>query len=145
MLGVISTLCFAFLINEVKLVKESKEKYDKYFFIQEEEVNDRGVLLDLDNSEWDQKSKNPFIKKDVSESEYSSNQEFREPEFNIDNHSLSDFFDEAREIANKRERAVSVGGRNEWLPPRRYIPSRRQTTTPLFNLGFMEPYFIENL
>lgn len=51
-LGCFAFMCFTFLINEVKLVQESKEEYDKYFMIPEAKLtmNSHGFLMDEDAS-----------------------------------------------------------------------------------------------
>jgi len=51
-LGGFSCLAFATIINEVKLVKASKEKFDEYFMIENDTINSDGVLLDADDSQW---------------------------------------------------------------------------------------------
>jgi len=38
-IGAIACMFFAFTINEPKLVQESKQIYDKYFMIEQDEVN----------------------------------------------------------------------------------------------------------
>ena len=48
-MGLASTFVFLFFINEPKLVRESRNKYNEYIMVPNEEVDSHGKLLDLDD------------------------------------------------------------------------------------------------
>lgn len=104
-------MCFTFLINEVRLVQDSKKKYDEFFMIPEvpDDINSHGYLLDEDGSVLDKKcgkAHNIFHMHDKEDSNQGEEAHFNHEN---DDRSISEFFEEAR----RNVRAVSVGGKNE--------------------------------
>ena len=50
-LGTISSVSFALIIHEPKLIKQSKAIYDKYFLIEEMKPNENGQALNIDEDD----------------------------------------------------------------------------------------------
>ena len=110
-LGCFSFLIFAMIINEVKLVKSSKEEYDKYFITDDVKVNSDGIVLDCDSPLTVDRSGDSGTLE--ASSLYTSIESYvKKTDLNLRDNSIIDFFANAKK--NAREGTRSVGGRNDW-------------------------------
>ena len=86
-------------INEPKLIKESKDYYDKFFLINPEEVGSNGVLLDIDTQS------NIFNLVQNDDGSSVSGQ----------SNNVSDFFNRAKVNALTKENKSQMGGDYDYM------------------------------
>ena len=130
-LGTITSISFALIVHEPKLIKKSKEIYDKYFFVQQIDPGEKGVDLDKECSDADSYDAPNFGGGQTSRRQKESDQD---SVGRLSYNDLSEMF----ELANKKAHrgTVSVGGRNE-MP---FFQNQKRSRTPTSSLFGDEMY-----
>lgn len=123
--GLASTFVFLFFINEPKLVRESRNKYNEYIMVPNEEVDSHGKLLDLDDDGQESGYFGTgFDSREDSDKQREDNKYYG----STDGDDIAQYLEEARKKASRgRRETVSVGGAN-------YLPKNERAKTPVRGL-----------
>ena len=121
--GLASTFIFLFFINEPKLVRESRHKYNEYIMVPNEEVDSHGKLLDLD----DDGQESGYFGTGFENSGEGSDDQREDQQYygSSDGDDIAQYLEDARKKASRNRReTASVGGAN-------YFPKHERPKTPV--------------
>jgi len=107
--GIMAFVFFVLIINEPYLVDTSKEIYDKFFMIKQDDVGSDGVVLDMDAADSASSDDNVFGNQ-ASESAQSSEKNY----LDLSNNNIQEYFENAN--ARAKQRTDYSRGRRTEIP-----------------------------